>query len=620
MLQKTELERFVRGLVFGANYSLTKMDSRRQRNPDVAVESSIYDVRGDGLMLRQYSRYMWPLGIAMCAATIIPALIYVGVLYGATILFDQLHVGYTGGNLADFVLIVLFFGPLMFLAVCNLGATYECILNDEPFRFAKYFNAGKKYYLSSFLGIAASALFFLPAFLAILLSVTLGLEGSVSRAAGLLSISAVYPFCHAVLCMRSVRQAQWLTNLKRDIGPLLGYGFAFFIVGLIPLIGGYMQSFLIITFPVFLFSVHRYREKPIAPRANNINRRNLLVVAGIAVLLPSLWVATHYIIRTIGTFQGPPEQENWIYYSGSSNVASPIYRVRSDGYGQKRLSQDKVDAFAVADGWIYYSNSVDNSFYKMRTDGTDRTKLLDTMAYAITPLGEWVYFKDDVFGRLYKVRTDGSQLSPVIMEERFWYEISGDWIFYVSFSNNQILMRVDLNGDDKGYYPNTEGTERFIVHGDWIYFTTRFSDENQGIHRMRIDGSDRHTLTTDTSSQFRVKDNWLYYASDSLYKVRTDGSSRKRLNNDSVSHFEISGDWLVYGNSNDRIGEYGRDKLYRMTLDGARRQRVVSEEIYEFIVAGDWIYYSSGRLYKVRIDGTRRKNLTSNTALEFVKP
>jgi len=63
---------------------------------------------------------------------------------------------------------------------------------------------------------------------------------------------------------------------------------------------------------------------------------------------------------------------DWIYYSNGDDDYK-LYKIKTDGTGNIKLSDNNSLSIKVAGDWIYYTNSDDNKkMYKTKTDGTGR--------------------------------------------------------------------------------------------------------------------------------------------------------------------------------------------------------------------------------------------------------
>jgi meiotically up-regulated gene 157 (Mug157) protein len=105
-----------------------------------------------------------------------------------------------------------------------------------------------------------------------------------------------------------------------------------------------------------------------------------------------------------------------------------LYKIRTDGTGRQKLNDDRCTDINVAGDWVYYCNMNDNNklnskflevansilqisgkLFRIRTDGTGRQKLSDDWCSNIVVAGDWVYYtsmKDNLKG--YRIRTDGT--------------------------------------------------------------------------------------------------------------------------------------------------------------------------------------------------------------------
>lgn len=87
-------------------------------------------------------------------------------------------------------------------------------------------------------------------------------------------------------------------------------------------------------------------------------------------------------------------ENGWIYYSRFENETYAIYKIKVDGSGQTKVSDDDAYSILVEDGWIYFfpesagggigsSNPV---LYRMKTDGTARSRVGQYGVVSIYPV------------------------------------------------------------------------------------------------------------------------------------------------------------------------------------------------------------------------------------------
>ena len=131
------------------------------------------------------------------------------------------------------------------------------------------------------------------------------------------------------------------------------------------------------------------------------------------------------------------------------------------------------------DGWIYFASDEDNKrLYKMRRDGSGKQKLSDDACISIGVSGDWVYYIDFTqhhTNRICRVRTDGSRKQFLNDEDCANLRVEGDWLYY------DIVRYDDIDSKDE-YYPHkmrTDGTENQKVRESTL--ADRMDDQAKGI-------------------------------------------------------------------------------------------------------------------------------------------
>jgi len=249
---------------------------------------------------------------------------------------------------------------------------------------------------------------------------------------------------------------------------------------------------------------------------------------------------------------------DWIYCQENlNNFSSGLYRVKTDGSGQQKLSADFVNDINVVGDWVYYScisDAIDNTdygekLYRIKTDGTGRQKLNDDRSRNVIVAGDWVYYinLNDFSYNLYRIKTDGSGRQKLNDDWCTYINAVGDWIYYINNNNdsdNHNLFRIKTDGtgrqkvsDDQFYIIN--------VSGDWVYY--RPNDTSLNLYRIKTDGSGKQKLSADQLDEINVAGDWVYYTnnqSNNLYRIKTDGSGRKKLSDNSYFFISVAGDWI----------------------------------------------------------------------------
>lgn len=280
---------------------------------------------------------------------------------------------------------------------------------------------------------------------------------------------------------------------------------------------------------------------------------------------------------------------------------------------------------AQQNDWIFYVNPSDNDrIYKVRFDGIGRVRVTNDRAHYINVIGEWIYFSNrDDRDRIYRINTDGANQSSVNDDSSAYVTVIGDWIYYVNRSSQFNIYRIRTDGSEKmrlNYLPSAA----INLVSDWIYYTPAyFVDGSQSILQAdeirKICTVDIKEITiakgsasldnNRLSSHMQLVDDWIYYRiqmtdDQQIYRIRTDGTERTRISDDLVGDFHVTNDWIYYANHSDN------SRFYKMRVDGTQRTRINSDHPKHIHILGDWIYYQNlhdNRLYKIRLDGTSRR-------------
>jgi hypothetical protein len=158
---------------------------------------------------------------------------------------------------------------------------------------------------------------------------------------------------------------------------------------------------------------------------------------------------------------------DWIYCQENlNNFSSGLYRVKTDGSGQQKLSADNVNDINVVGDWVYYScisDAIDNTdygekLYRIKTDGPGRQKLNDDRSRNVIVAGDWVYYinLNDFSYNLYRIKTDGSGRQKLSDNSCLEISVAGDWIYFYK-RLNPVIGGVSA-GFAKLYRMKTDGS------------------------------------------------------------------------------------------------------------------------------------------------------------------
>lgn len=236
----------------------------------------------------------------------------------------------------------------------------------------------------------------------------------------------------------------------------------------------------------------------------------------------------------------------------------------------------------------------------------------------LAQLGSWLYFQGN--DGIYKSLYNGEKLERINYDSEKWahqINVLGDWVYYISsVENNEIpwnnngIYRIKLDGS-ASHKVTYDKAEYMNLIGDWIYYVIEdheyFGDSStgyamhpkyEGIYRIRIDGSEREKIIGAWASSLIVVEDWIYYTNtdpDSfldwgIYRVRIDGTEHTRITHGTAKYMNIQDSWIYYFHdpSNDREEYWG---IYKVKIDGSELTRLTENLACDLNVLGDWIYF-----------------------------
>lgn len=248
---------------------------------------------------------------------------------------------------------------------------------------------------------------------------------------------------------------------------------------------------------------------------------------------------------------------DWIYYIDyESTLDISICKMKTDGTDTvKLLSANDLCFLNVVGDWIYYTSK--DELYKMKIDGTGKAKLSNDVVSIINIVGDWNYYTSYNYG-LYKMKTDGTNNIDLNDDNHVEnINVVGDWIYYTKFDDSLGFYQIyKIKTDGTGNIKLSDNQKNQIpcinVVDDWIYYTS-INDHS----KEQEDYNNNDTLKP-------VPENFA-----TLYKMKTDGTEKTKLEDKCDSFINIIGGWIYYS-----IGESSNDGLYKIKTDGTGKQLI----------------------------------------------
>ncbi|WP_158606525.1 DUF5050 domain-containing protein [Paenibacillus ginsengarvi] len=296
---------------------------------------------------------------------------------------------------------------------------------------------------------------------------------------------------------------------------------------------------------------------------------------------------------------------DWMYYNPNNSYGhNYLYKMKLDGSGKTKLTDDNAESIHVVGDWVYYTSrdkgaNVQQGIYKVRTDGTERTKISDAPASRITVDGDWIYYVDQELTRQQQHTN-----------------------FYTTLGIKKI--KTDGNGETSLYQGNATDSNRGAVdHSihvlkDWIYFMQPGDGEHPAVlNKIRKDGSQLTPLVSANFNSFVIVDGWLYYGENNqLRKMSLEGGDPSitlrnfELDRENAVNFEslhYYDGWLYYVKG--AFGIAGAANIEKIRIDGSDPTRVIEGvRAVRLFFAGDKLLFTGGwmgesPLYEVTADG-----------------
>lgn len=243
------------------------------------------------------------------------------------------------------------------------------------------------------------------------------------------------------------------------------------------------------------------------------------------------------------------KDKEYLYYVASSyeneTFVSTLYRIKTDGAGKQKIA-DKVGAFTITNGLIYYVNTEDgNKIYKMGLDGKDKTKIIDISAGELVGINDGLVFttkgedpeqsiRTVPAGEIYRCDTKGQNLTKITSNKAFDIEILENKVYYSNTSSQFALTANELSANSKAVSLGVKSLDLDIV-GEWIYYGSKddvikvesafASASCPTLYKIKLDGKGKKKLTTLPSECIYVtktKIRFYEYADDGMmnYTIR----------------------------------------------------------------------------------------------------
>ena len=275
---------------------------------------------------------------------------------------------------------------------------------------------------------------------------------------------------------------------------------------------------------------------------------------------------------------------DYTYFPNPSDN-NKIYKIKTDGTGKAKVSNDSASSLVLADKWIYYANNSDhNKLYRINVDGTGRIEMTKDGVKYINASTSGIYYSNII---------DGGKLYYIGFKGKGNKKLSDESASYINVVGNSIIYR---NGALKIVKINSDGTGRTVIQEEKVSFVKA---DNEGKVYCSVQSDNR-----------------------SIYSVNQNGGSSTKIFKTSTFYAEPLGEWIYFieGDKDNHNTYYSC--IYRVKKDGSGLQQLSVEMADEFSIHKDKIVYrqlgDKGNIYTMNLDGTKRKALYGKTIANSV--
>lgn len=256
--------------------------------------------------------------------------------------------------------------------------------------------------------------------------------------------------------------------------------------------------------------------------------------------------------------------DDWIYYDSLPELQD-FYRMRVDGSEKNLLDDGGATYVSMYEGWIYYI-SLENHICRMRPNGEGQEQVTTFTAFSLNIVDGWMYFTRNepgtsfLTGDIWKMRPGGSEMKLLRKDSAEDMVAYGGWLYFNTTRSSEDrsqrpLYRIDFEGNNLQQV--SESVHFYAPAGDWIFYRS-FSEE--GLHKVRLDGSDAQKVNDANPLGLNVLGDWVYYADRvdafirPLYRVNIETSEQLLVSDKNCTGVAVVGDRILI---REVPGEFG---------------------------------------------------------------
>ena len=284
-------------------------------------------------------------------------------------------------------------------------------------------------------------------------------------------------------------------------------------------------------------------------------------------------------------------QGDYIYYSTGLKEGAALYRIKKNGEGLEKLNDCIAQDINVVGEWVYYTNYYDhNKIYRTNIRNKSTEILTSDSVFDILVEDDVIYyhiFVDSYTNHFMKMDTNGEN-QELILKGKSFVKLN-DYILYKKDLFEEHLIIRNLVNDSEYTIEMDSSPMMFALYGEYIYY--ELYDGNNILYRMDLEGNNKEKLSNYSVLSYNISDDRIYFidANQKLYKMNLDGTDIKEIANIGKCHRLniIDNQWIFTIEDTDdvvKLGEgifsfdsYPYYNTFMLSIDGTGFEIVPTE-------------------------------------------
>lgn len=198
---------------------------------------------------------------------------------------------------------------------------------------------------------------------------------------------------------------------------------------------------------------------------------------------------------------------------GSAIQSTGLYRCDTNGKNIHCLKRGVINTMLLNGNRIYYqfyNKESGFTLYHISTTGKEDTQVTEYIANPACGYLNYIYFNGTQNDHnLYRLDVQNDQITRIFDGNMWNPTYAGGYLYYTDLSDGYRLGRLNLNSGESEIISDRRA-DFFNVSDQYVFFQTA-GDEEAGLYRIRLDGSEETLLASGVYSNLSVTSQYLYF-------------------------------------------------------------------------------------------------------------